>query len=175
MRLVSPPAKTQMVRENSAATPRPRRRFQVRPVRASDIAAIVALDGRVTKIPKPAYWTDLRRRCGAAGHGARTIFLVAESLDQPDAPVIGFIVGEVRAWEFGSAPCGWVFALSVDPAHRLSRIGEQLFDAIVDEFRKAGADKIRTMVARDARLPAMFFRSQGMRAGPYVQLERDVD
>lgn len=149
-------------------------RLQVRPVRASDIAAIVALDGQVTKMPKPAYWTDLYRRCGAVGRGPRTIFLVAQSLDQADAPVIGFIVGEVRAWEFGSAPCGWVFALSVDPAHRLSGIGERLFDAVADEFRKAGANKIRTMVARDARLPALFFRSQGMRAGPYLQLERDV-
>jgi hypothetical protein len=160
--------------ENSGSARRGRRLFQIRPVRASDIPAIVSLDGQVTKIPKPGYWADLFRRCGKSGHEQRTVFLVAECVGRPENPVAGFIAGEVRAWEFGSAPCGWVFALSVESTRRLCGVGEALFEAVVSEFRKTGVRKIRTMVARDARLPALFFRSQGMRAGPYVQLERDV-
>jgi hypothetical protein len=34
---------------------------------------------------------------------------------------------------------------------------------------------MRTMVARDNRLHLLFFRSQGMMAGPYIQLEKEVD
>jgi hypothetical protein len=34
---------------------------------------------------------------------------------------------------------------------------------------------MRTMVARDGRLPLLFFRSEGMIAGPYIQLEKDLD
>ena len=34
---------------------------------------------------------------------------------------------------------------------------------------------MRTMVARDSRLPLLFFRSEGMMAGPYIQLEKDLD
>jgi hypothetical protein len=31
------------------------------------------------------------------------------------------------------------------------------------------------MVARDDLLPLRFFRSEGMMAGPYIQLEMDLD
>ena len=103
-------------------------------------------------------------------------FLVAESReDSADARVLGFIIGEIRAWEFGSTPCGWVFAFSVEPEMRLRNVGTALFEAITAEFRKAGVNKMRTMVARDARLPMMFFRGEGMMAGPYLQLEKDLD
>jgi N-acetylglutamate synthase-like GNAT family acetyltransferase len=89
--------------------------------------------------------------------------------------VVGFIIGEIRAWEFGSTPCGWVFALSVEPDMRLQSIGNALLEVISGEFKKAGVSKMRTMVARDARLPLLFFRSEGMMAGPYIQLEKDLD
>jgi L-amino acid N-acyltransferase YncA len=58
---------------------------------------------------------------------------------------------------------------------RLHGVGSALLEAISSEFRKAGVDKMRTMVARDARLPLLFFRSEGMIAGPYIQLEKDLD
>ena len=72
-------------------------------------------------------------------------------------------------------PWAWVFALSVEPRARLQGIGRALFEAISAEFAKAGVDKMRTMVARDNRLLLMFFRSEGMMAGPYIQLEKGVD
>jgi len=100
-------------------------------------------------------------------------FLVAAE-EGRRAPVFGFIVAEVRAWEFGSAPCGWVFALSVEPGRRLDGVGSALLSAISDEFKRAGVSKIRTMVARDARLPMLFFRSEGLVAGPYIQLEKEI-
>jgi hypothetical protein len=34
--------------------------------------------------------------------------------------------------------------------------------------------KMRTMVARDNRLHSLFFRGEGMMAGPYIQLEKDL-
>jgi len=103
-------------------------------------------------------------------------FLVAEGCtDGADSHVLGFIIGEVRAWEFGSTPCGWVFALSVEPEMRLQSVATELFEAISNEFKKAGVGKMRTMVARDAHLPMLFFRSEGMMAGPYIQLEKDLD
>ncbi len=89
-------------------------------------------------------------------------------------PLLGFIIGEVRAWEFGSAPCGWVLALSVEPRARLRGVGKALFEAIAQEFKRAGVGTMRTMVARDNRLHLSFFRSAGMMAGPYLQLEKEL-
>ena len=146
----------------------------VRRVRASDMANVIALDAHVTKLPKPDYWNDVFSRYGKQRLHER-FFLVAENrADRSNPRLLGFIIGEVRAWEFGSTPCGWVFALSVDPVMRLHGAGSALLEAMSAEFKKAGVSKMRTMVARDAQLPMLFFRSEGMMAGPYIQLEKDL-
>jgi ribosomal protein S18 acetylase RimI-like enzyme len=150
----------------------PEHSVEVRRVREKDLPAVIALDGRVTKLPKAEYWQDLYRRYGRRRLQER-FFLVASSAAAPDL-VLGFIVGEVRAWEFGSDPCGWVFALSVDPDSRLSGVGSALLAAISAEFKRVGVGKLRTMVARDARLSMLFFRGAGMVAGPYLQLEKEI-
>jgi ribosomal protein S18 acetylase RimI-like enzyme len=147
----------------------------VRPVRAGDVTQVIALDARVTGLAKAKYWRDAFARYGARRAGER-LFLVAEPTEATARPpILGFIVGEVRVWEFGSAPCGWVVALSVEPGARLQGIGQALITAIAAEFKRAGVSQMRTMVARDNRLHLMFFRSQGMMAGPYIELEKDLD
>lgn len=146
----------------------------VRRVRAGDIADVIALDERVTGLAKPDYWHDVFTRYGERRLEER-FFLVAERAAAEMPSILGFIIGEVRAWEFGSAPCGWVFALSVEPRARLHGVGRALFEAMAAEFRTAGVGQMRTMVARDNRLHLMFFRSEGMMAGPYIQLEKELD
>jgi GNAT superfamily N-acetyltransferase len=149
----------------------------VRPVRAADLPEVIDLDRRVTGLAKPDYWQEMfARHEGDRGHG-RFFFLVAEgrAAGPPAAPILGFILGEVRAWEFGSEPCGWVIALSVEPNARLRGIGRALFAALEAAFAAAGAGRMRTMVARDNRLHLMFFRGEGMMAGPYLQLEKELD
>jgi len=148
---------------------------RVRRVHASDMPNVIALDAHITKLAKPDYWNDVFRRYGKQRLHER-FFLVAESgAGRKKQAVAGFIIGEIRAWEFGSTPCGWVFALSVEPDVRLQNVGSALLDAISREFKQAGVSKMRTMVARDARLPMLFFRGEGMMAGPYLQLEKDLD
>jgi len=142
---------------------------RVRAARVADLPAVAELDGRITGLAKPEYWDEMFRRYGRR-RGER-FFLIAES----DGRLCGFIAGEVRAWEFGSPPCGWIFAVNVEPEARLSGVGTMLFTAICDEFRRAGVGKIRTMLARDDTLVMSFFRSQGMMAGPYIQLEASLD
>jgi len=146
--------------------------FVLRPAQRGDVVAVAALDERVTALPKPTHWLELYERQKKVGQPAG-MFLVATTSDAA-ARFLGFIVGEIRAWEFGSAPCGWVYALSVDPDSRLLGVGEALLESIAREFRKAGVSKMRTMVARDNRLPMLFFRGAGMMAGPYIQLEKDL-
>ena len=68
-----------------------------------------------------------------------------------------------------------MFELSMKPKSRRMCIGRAVFEAISGVFRKAGVSKMRTMVARDGRLPLLFFRGEGMIAGPYIQLEKDLD
>jgi ribosomal protein S18 acetylase RimI-like enzyme len=144
-------------------------KFVIRRARSADVPAIGRLDQRITGIGKPEYWQDMFARYGER---PGRFFLVAEG---DGRSLAGFIIGEVRAWEFGSPPSGWVFALGVDPAVRLRKIGSQLFDAICACLAKAGVDTVRTMLARDDSLNMAFFRSQGMMGGPFIQLEMPLD
>jgi ribosomal protein S18 acetylase RimI-like enzyme len=141
----------------------------IRPVRRGDLPEIIAIDAAVTGIEKPAYWNAVFRRYGVAGDAQRQ-FLVAEARDR----VAGFVIGEVRDWEFGSPPCGWVFAIDVRPDVRQRGVGARLLAAISAAFRRAGVTKVRTMLARDNTLILSFFRSQGMMAGRFIPLEMDL-
>jgi GNAT superfamily N-acetyltransferase len=147
-------------------------RIHVRNGTASDIPAVIALDAQVTGLAKPEFWQSLFDERGMRRSDQR-YFLIAEPPE--GGRLLGFIIGEVRAWEFGSPPCGWVFALSVDPRSRLGGIGSRLLDAIEARFRQIGVQRMRTMLARDNHLIMSFFRSQGMMAGPYIQLEKELD
>ncbi|MGI9481346.1 MAG: GNAT family N-acetyltransferase [Hyphomicrobiales bacterium] len=147
----------------------------IREIAEDDLEAVVGLDERVTGLGKTDYWRDIYERYTTRLTKQR-FFLIAEPTgDETGKPVLGYIVGEVRAWEFGSSPCGWIFAFSVDPETRLQGVGEQLFEAISRKFRAAGISKMRTMVGRSNQLHMAFFRSEGMTAGPYIQLEMEID
>ena len=145
------------------------RPVRVRPATVEDLPAVMAIDELGTGIAKPDYWREFHERYQSRRR--QRFFLVAER----DAQVLGFISGEIRAWEFGSPPCGWIVAIDVHPDCRLSGIGSLLFGAISDCFREAGVDKVRTMLARDAHVIMSFFRGQGMMAGPSIQLEMDLE
>ncbi|MDH4180444.1 MAG: GNAT family N-acetyltransferase [Betaproteobacteria bacterium] len=138
-------------------------------MRAADLDAVIAIDTRVTGIEKRAYWQGVYKRYGASRSEGRQ-FLVADA----GGVVAGFVIGEVRDWEFGSPPCGWVFAIDVDPDARQAGVGTRLLAAICAGFRAAGVTKVRTMLSRDNRLILSFFRSQGMMAAPFIPLEMDA-
>ena len=42
---------------------------------------------------------------------------------ESDGRVCGFVIGEVRDWEFGAPPCGWLFAIDVMPSARQGGVG----------------------------------------------------
>src|SRR5690349_23082802 len=79
----------------------------VRPARSSDLQSVIALDEEDTGAAKPGYWKE--RFEWYAGRQPDRFFLIAER----GTSMLGFIVGEVRAWEFGSPPSGWIFAIHI--------------------------------------------------------------
>lgn len=141
----------------------------IRPVRQADLAEVVAIDAKVTGLEKKSYWRSIYERYGTGGVPGRQ-FLVADM----GGRVVGFVIGEVRDWEFGSKPCGWVFAIDVHPAARQAGVGSRLLEAICAAFRRAGVRTVRTMLARDNTLILSFFRSQGMMTGPFIPLEMEI-
>ncbi|GMV46633.1 MAG: hypothetical protein AMXMBFR66_20310 [Pseudomonadota bacterium] len=146
------------------------RGLRVRAVRQADLPQVIALDATVTGLHKSDYWQRVYRRYGVGGQGLRH-FLVAVH----GARVVGFVIGEVRDWEFGSPPCGWVFAIDVDPHARLAGIGTALLGAMRERFRQVGVTMLRTMLSRDNQLLLSFFRSQGLTAGHLIPLQIEIE
>lgn len=143
--------------------------IQVRSATLQDLGQVIAIDTEVTGIEKVDYWYELFHR-----YGSRTLkqrfFLVAAD----GSEIVGFIIGEVRDWEFGSPPCGWVFGLSVKPSARLGGIATLMLETICAGFARSGVKKVRTLLSRDNGLVMSFFRSQGMVAAPVIALERNL-
>ena len=144
--------------------------FSIRNAVPGDLDTVIALDQVSTKEAKPGYWQGIFAHYVASGREDRH-FLVAET----DGKVVGFIVGEVRAWEFGSPPCGWVFALTVSPDARELSVGKRMFDEITARLKRAGVSMVRTMVDLDNKLTLSFFRSMGLRTGKYIELEKPLE
>lgn len=136
----------------------------------SDLEAVIVLDEVDPEDAKPAYWRGVFEHYVRSEREER-LCLVAEAGKE----VIGFIIGEVRAWEFGSPPCGWVFALTVSPKARQKGIGHLMFEEICRRMKQSGIKTVRTMVNLDDTLTLSFFRSQGMRTGRYIELEKLLD
>jgi len=158
-------------RTEAAPVVKPHGDLSIRPVRRGDLDAVIAIDTQVTGLEKRDYWRSVYRRYGESATTPSAQFLVAEARGE----VVGFIIGEVRDWEFGAPPCGWVFAIDVRPDARLAGIGTRLLESICAGFRRAGVRKVRTMLASDNTLILSFFRSQGMMAGRFLPLELELE
>ena len=143
--------------------------IEVRAVRRSDLDRVIDLDATVTGLEKRKYWLSVYRRYGSGTHDEQQ-FLVALARGR----VVGFVIGEVRDWEFGSPPCGWVFAIDVDPQGRQVGVGSQLLAAIRERFERVGVRTLRTLLSRDNTLIMSFFRSQGMTLSRLIPLEVEI-
>ena len=142
--------------------------LSIEKVRLEDVPAIVRIDAEVTGTEKADFWYGCYAR---ESTDMKSTFLVAHR----NGEVAGYVIGAIRAWEFGSSPCGWVEVISVAPEQRNGHVATRLFEAVVDYFRDNDISTIRTMLNIDNHMLIAFFRMQGMSAGPYIELEMRAD
>jgi ribosomal protein S18 acetylase RimI-like enzyme len=153
-----------------ASAPKPGLALRIRRLSRADLRGVTRIDAHHTGTRKPAYWRHvLAEFLGRRGARAR-VGLAAEL----EGRLAGYLLGEVRAFEFGSEPCGWVFAVGVDPVLLRGGVASALLAEACRAFREAGVTSVRTMVRRDDVPVLAFFRACGFSGGSYVQLELHV-
>ena len=140
--------------------------LRIRDLAQDDLPEVIRIDAAYAGVEKPEYWASVVR----ASRGGHRIRLAAEL----GGRLVGHLLGEVRAFEFGSEPCGWVFAVGVDPARLRQGVAAALLREACRRFQRAGIRRVRTMVRRDDVPLLSFFRAAGMVGGPFVQLERSL-
>ena len=138
---------------------------RVRPLDELDIGAIVEIDERITGIYRPEVW---ERRVGYYMRRDPGASQVAEV----DGKVVGFMLGDVRAGEFGlEEPSGWIERFGIHPDHRGRDLGRRMFAALVAHFKAQGAATVRTLADRKEAGVAGFLDALGFTPSPLQALE----
>lgn len=139
----------------------------VRPLTRGDLDDVVRIDEVHTGEAKPSYWRRIFREFIGPRAERGRVGLAADA----DGELVGFLFGDVRAFEFGSEPCGWILEIGVDPRVLRQGVATALLEEACRRLRAAGISTIRTMVRRNDVPVLTFFRTAGFAGGPYVQLE----
>ncbi|MBI5904731.1 MAG: GNAT family N-acetyltransferase, partial [Deltaproteobacteria bacterium] len=53
-------------------------------------------------------------------------------------------------------------------------IAKRMFEEICRRLSQANVSTVRTMVDRSNKITLSFFRSQGLRSGRYIELEKEI-
>jgi GNAT superfamily N-acetyltransferase len=143
----------------------------IRDLGRQDLPEVIRIDHLHTGESKPEYWKKVFSDfLDGKGRPVR-VGLCAEGGEG----LLGYLFGEVRAFEFGSDTCGWIFAVGVDPGHLRKSVATGLLAIACRRFRTAGIRRVRTMVGRNDVPVLSFFRANGFVGGSFVQLELDLE
>lgn len=143
---------------------------RIRDLRALDLEGVIGIDALRAGARSRPYWERVFRTFVGAPSPVPRVALGAEA----GGALIGYLTGEVRAFEFGSEPCGWILAVGVHPSRARGRIASTLLAAACRRFHESGVTAVRTMVRRSDVPMLSFFRSNGFVGGSFVQLELDL-
>jgi len=93
-----------------------------------------------------------------------------------DENIVGFIIGEIRIWEFGiGEKTGWIRILGVDPDFQRRGIGRKLGEALLEHFERRGIKRVRTMAEWYTGDLISFFRSLGFNMLNMIPLEKELN
>ncbi len=138
---------------------------RVRPLDELDIETIVRIDERITGIYRPDFWEQRVMYYMRRDPESSRVAVV-------DGKVVGFMLGDVRAGEFGlEEPSGWIERFGIDPEHRGRDLGTMMFEALRAHFVAAGVKTIRTLTDRSDTRVAGFLDALGFHPSALQALE----
>lgn len=143
---------------------------RIRPLEEKDIPRAVEIESAILGSKRSA---TLRGSLTAyLAKGDRNACLAAEM----DGTLLGFLIGEVRTWDFGEdQEVGWIKIVGIDPAHQGKGIGKALGEALLKYFQEREIRIVRTAVDWDAADMIAYFRSLGFERSGHIGLEKRLD
>ena len=92
-----------------------------------------------------------------------------------DGRLVGFVMGEVRAWEFGQREkTGWIEVLGVHPRYMGTGVGRQLGQRLIGVFKRRGVRAVHTSVQWKSGDLLAFFGDLGFDRSDFITLELPV-
>jgi ribosomal protein S18 acetylase RimI-like enzyme len=145
--------------------------IKIRLMNAEDFDAVVGIDAKVLKAPRPEYY-EMKFEKLFRSRDYLPVSLVAE---EEDGKVVGFVMGELYMGQYGIfQEEATLDTIGVDPGYQHKGIGEQLISEFVDHLRKMGVERINTLVDwNDSRL-IRFFSANKFSPSKTINLERGL-
>jgi flavin-dependent dehydrogenase/ribosomal protein S18 acetylase RimI-like enzyme len=156
------------VRKHRAHRARRMTEINVRQMTERDIDEMMRIDEKITGLPHSAYYQS---KAAAYIRRAPDSCLVALARDR----VVGFVLGDVRGWEFATELSGWLEIIGVDPEYHGQGVSRALMDELCARFRRAGVRVVNTMVNWNDGDLIDYFRANGFDPGEYVNLVKRLD
>ncbi|MCL5958896.1 MAG: GNAT family N-acetyltransferase [Chloroflexi bacterium] len=139
----------------------------IRAMRASDVQSIIEVDRKITGRERSVTW-----------HKRVETYLAADPLisrvAEVDGKVVGFIIGDIKGWEYGVPESGWMEITGVDPEYQRDGVGRMLAESLLDQFRRSGVKSVHTMVEWSDGGIIAYLRALGFKRSEFIDLEMEV-
>jgi ribosomal protein S18 acetylase RimI-like enzyme len=138
----------------------------VRRMNTQDTEAVLAINEKITGRPHEAQYES--RIIDALTRNPLGC-LVAET----EGVVVGFILGELRGWEFAIPKSGWIEIVGVDPDFHGKGIARALIEKLDLYFRNQNVERVMTMINWNEGGLVGFFRALGFERSEFILLEKE--
>ena len=137
----------------------------VRRMRTQDAEDVMRIDEKITGRPHEAQWES---RIIEHVTGNPLGCLVAEA----EGKVVGFILGDIRGWEFAIPKSGWIEIVGVAPEFQGKGVARALIEKLHVYFRNHNVERVMTMVNWNDGGLVTFFRALGFERSQFIILEK---
>jgi len=145
--------------------------IKIRLMKADDFDAVVAIDEKILKSPRPEYY-EVKFEKLFKSKDYLPASLVAE---KEDGTVVGFVMGEIYMGEFGIfQEEASLDTIGIDPDYQHKGIGEQLMNEFMDHLRTVGVNKVNTLVDWNDSKLIHFFSANRFSPSKTINLERSL-
>jgi len=139
----------------------------VRRMRTQDAEAVLRINEKITGTPHEAQWeSKIIDHLSGNPLGC----LVAEA----GGKVVGFILGDIRGWEFAIPKSGWIEIVGVDPEYQGKGVARALIEKLHVYFRNHNVARVMTMVNWNDGGLVSFFRTLGFERSEFIILDKEV-
>ena len=137
----------------------------VRRMHTQDTESVLRIDEKITGRPCEAQWET--RIIDALARNPLGC-LVAET----EGRIVGFILADIRGWEFAIPKSGWIEIVGVDPEYHGKGVARALIEKLEIYFRNQNVERVMTMVNWNDGGLVGFFRALGFERSEFIILEK---
>ena len=138
---------------------------KIREMKPDDTRQIIELDKRIMGKERVLSWPQ------KVGRYLEMYYPPLCHVAEVEGKIVGFILGDVRGWEYALLPAGWVDIMGVDPAYQGKEVGRKLLDAFVQACQRRNM-KTHVIVRKgDERVKGLLIAA-GFTEGQLVDYEK---